>query len=408
MNKLYYEEDLTSKVRNGKCVVDWINSIGKEVRFEYNSIKDKLLITGYNSKTQAVEIKYKNVLYTIHTHRLKECCFEKLFSNIFLYKVNDIINNNIKITDCFFKLRHDRNEKEKWYKYTCLVCGWNGGEIRESDLRRDNGCKCCAGKIVVPGINDIPTTASWMVPYFQGGYEEAKQYTKGSHKKIYPKCPDCGKIRNKSIQIGQIYKRHSIGCGCGDSKTYPNKFIIGLLCQLKVDFDYEVVFSWAQQYRYDAVIYLIDKSEHLNITIEMDGGLGHGNEKSYGKKSILEQREEILDDMNKEICSLKNWNYHVRIDCLKSDKDYIKNNILNSKLAEWYDLSNIDWDECDKFANKNIIKEMAKYINKYPNVNYDILSKKFYISKGTVAIYLKKAKDNGMISDALRIQIMEN
>lgn len=38
-------------------------------------------------------------------------------------------------------------------------------------------------------VNDIPTTSPWMIPYFQGGEEEAKKYKNQSHQKITPICP---------------------------------------------------------------------------------------------------------------------------------------------------------------------------------------------------------------------------
>lgn len=401
MNKLYYKEDLPFKIKGGKYVIDWANSVGKTVRFDFNEIHDILSIQGHNYKTGQVMVKYKDALHNINTDSLKNCKLSKLFSKVFLYQKDDIING-LKITDSFFY------QHRKFYKYTCLKCTWNDGEISESNLKIGQGCSCCNGKTIVAGINDIPTTDPWMVDYFQGGYDEAKLYSSRSAKKIFPKCPDCGKIKNKAIYICNIFQSHSIGCECSDGKSYPNKFIIALLKQLNVDFDYEKTFSWAKQYRYDAVIYLIDRSEHFNITIEMDGGLGHGDEKCNNVEDILKQRNDILDDMNKEICALKNGNYHIRIDCLKSDKDYIKNNILNSKLAEYFDLSNIDWDKCDQFALKNIVKEICDYIKNNDSVNYNDISNKFCISKSTVGRYLKRAKNNRMINDELYERICNN
>ena len=93
----------------------------------------------------------------------------------------------------------------------CVKCGYECGEhykkqeykkeywIIETDILQNHGCPvCCRNpQIVVKGINDIPTTAPWMIPYFQGGYEEAKLYTFSSSYKINPICPDCGNIKNK-------------------------------------------------------------------------------------------------------------------------------------------------------------------------------------------------------------------
>ena len=70
---------------------------------------------------------------------------------------------------------------------------------RNNLLSSNQGCACCHSLVVVPGINDIPTTDPWMISYFQGGYDEAKRYTHGSEQKIHPVCPECGRIKDKAI-----------------------------------------------------------------------------------------------------------------------------------------------------------------------------------------------------------------
>ena len=50
--------------------------------------------------------------------------------------------------------------------------------MSERQILNGKRCACCSNSVVVEGINDIPTTAPWMVDYFPGGYEEAKRYTK--------------------------------------------------------------------------------------------------------------------------------------------------------------------------------------------------------------------------------------
>lgn len=85
------------------------------------------------------------------------------------------------------------------------------------------------------GINDIPTTDSWMIDYFQGGLEEAKMYHSGSTKKIYPKCPTCGRIHNKQVSIVNI-RNQGFQCTCSDGIKYPEKFMINFLEQCGVNF----------------------------------------------------------------------------------------------------------------------------------------------------------------------------
>lgn len=398
MKKLFYEEYLP--MRN-KIHIDWENSVGKEVKFIYNDIEGFIKILKYDKENLTVTYQYEDIIFSQKTALLKKCNLRNMLFLKFKYEINEIIESSdhkhkIKIINRYYRNSH------KVYEYDCLICGFHGERL-ENQINC-MWCPCCVNKIVVPGINDIPTTDPWMIPYFQGGKEEAKLYSSGSDKKFYPKCPDCGKIKKKNIAISQIYRTHSIGCSCSDKKSYPNKFIISLLEQLKVDYDYEVVFSWAKQYRYDAVIYLLNRSDNLNIIIEMDGGLGHGKG-VYGIKNkeekILKQRKDILKDMDKEIKALENNNKLIRIDCEQSNKEYIKNSILNSELSKYYDLSNIDWDECDKYANKNIIKTIADYVLTHDNVNYNELSEIFSMNKSRIGRYLKNANKCGFITDDL-------
>ena len=99
-----------------------------------------------------------------------------------------------------------RNYYDRWYKYHCNKCG-NEDWLEQDKLRnRKQGCNvCCLGSNkVTEGINDIPTVAPWMVKYFQGGSNEAKNYSIGSNKKINPICPICGEIRKNPISINNM------------------------------------------------------------------------------------------------------------------------------------------------------------------------------------------------------------
>ena len=116
-------------------------------------------------------------------------------------------------------------------KYQCTKCGYIGTK-REFHISKGIGCTACDGKAVVKGFNDIPTTAPWMIPYFQGGEEEASKYTFRSKKKIYPICPFCGRVRKTPIEIDKIYAYRGISCSCKDNISIPNKTIFSVMEQL--------------------------------------------------------------------------------------------------------------------------------------------------------------------------------
>lgn len=58
-------------------------------------------------------------------------------------------------------------------------------DIRDTKWFARRGCPVFANQRCVEGYNDITTTDPWMIPYFQGGYDETKQYMSMSGKTIY-------------------------------------------------------------------------------------------------------------------------------------------------------------------------------------------------------------------------------
>ena len=161
----------------------------------------------------------------------------------------------------------------KYYKVKCTKCGFTN-EVSESNLYKGEGCPVCRNKIIIEGINDIATTDPWMVPYMPEGLD-LKHIHSGSSMRIKPKCPYCGRIKEKEMRIFTIKKQKSIGCICGDSISYPNKFMFNILSQLNIDCEREFSPTWIYPKRYD--FYIPEK----NLIIEMDGGLGHGKQRGF-------------------------------------------------------------------------------------------------------------------------------
>jgi len=141
------------------------------------------------------------------------------------YKDN---KRDIVITDKEYRKVYNKDgifkQNQKWYKYKCNICTWEEGWIDEASLLSGIGCSVCTGKTVVEGINSIVNTDKWLIPYFQGGYDEAKLYSAKSGKKIFPKCPICGMVKRKQMSIKTIYYQKSTGCKCTPKRDYK-KFI---------------------------------------------------------------------------------------------------------------------------------------------------------------------------------------
>lgn len=106
------------------------------------------------------------------------------------------------------------------YIIKCDKCGYEYKRAYNQVIR-GLGCGVCNSSIVKKGVNDIPTTAPWMVKYFLGGEQEASNYTNQSGTKIRPICPFCGRQKEKPISIGNIYNKKGFSCACNDKISMP-------------------------------------------------------------------------------------------------------------------------------------------------------------------------------------------
>ncbi|WP_252251327.1 hypothetical protein [Clostridium sp. VAP52] len=379
--------------------INWFMSIGKSVYFLYEDIENRFEIIGYNESKQELKIKQDDTEYYIKTSVVKKNHLGKIIKKItseFKVEIGQIFKDNkrdLTIIDREYRKEKNGTDKRKWYKYKCNKCGWSEGWMIESLLLRNQNCSCCESRTVVEGINDIPTTAPWMVKYFQGGYDEAKQYTKGSGQKIRSICPNCGKIKDKDTVISSIYKNHSIGCICEDTVSFPEKFMFNILEQLEVDSITQLTrknFKWCKDYRYD---FYFEKDEQEYI-IETHG-IQHYENNTQFKETLGGQQQN--DKLKKELAiknGIKEKNYIV-IDCRKSELDWVKENVLNSKLNEIFDLSNIDWIKCEEFALSNIIKMICNLKNNNKNITTAKIVEISGYSQPTVDKWLKIGNELG-------------
>lgn len=310
---------------------------------------------------------------------------------------------NITIIDRKYKYYNNKtNRKFKFYQYKCNECGWDEGWIDEYNLLKGIGCSCCKGKIVVKGINDISTTNPELIKYFVNT-EEAYTHSIGSDKKVLCKCPCCG--YEKEISISNLYYQ-GISCPiCSDGFSYPEKFMVNFLNQLKQnnqlnDFIYQYTSKnnkWCGKYKYD--FYFIKNEESYIIETH---GIQH-YEKSFKKIDSKTLEEEQENDKIKFELAIDNGikleNY-ITIDCRKSDLEHIKNNIINSKLNEIFDLSKINWIEIGQYSEKSLVKEVCNYWYIHNNINNAGLTTKdlekvFKLGKTTIIRYLKKGTKLG-------------
>jgi hypothetical protein len=245
-------------------------------------------------------------------------------------------DRNIVITDRKFEptiVGSGWTNNRKMYRYHCNKCGWNDGWIMESCLvNQKQGCSCCKGRTTVQGINDIATTHPHLIKYFVNK-NEPYMHGKGNHKRTLMKCPNCGYEKEMTIKDMVAF---GFSCNrCGDGVSYPNKFMFSLLSQLGVDFMCEYSPDWIKPKRYDFYI------PSLNLIIEMDGGIGHGK-KVYSNSKISPEECRLIDKLKDDL-AFQNDIIIIRIDSCQSNKEYIKDKILNSYLNFILALNTVNW-----------------------------------------------------------------
>lgn len=268
----------------------------------------------------------------------------------------------------------------------CDICGQNFTRKRYAIAtnRTDIGCPVCSNKPVVKGYNDIATTAHWMVKYLKNK-EDAYKYTWGSHKKVITKCPVCG--FEKEMTIKNLYYQGFKCYKCDSAISFPNRVARSLLEALQIDYISEYSPQWCGKYAYDFYF----KIGGMEYIIEMDGGLGHGNSDFKHKQDIIGiKRDKIKDDL-----ASKHSLDVIRIDCKKSEMDYIKKNIISSKLSEIFDLSQINWDEVFIKATDNLFLQICDYYNQGHIAKKDLCNK-FKVSNSTIVKALHICNDLGL------------
>lgn len=342
--------------KNKKEVYMWKEAIGQNINFIYDEHNGSFKIK--NVDQCYIFVEYEGKEFTLLSKYIINNDIKKLFGKKinWKYKINEIIDDTVKSHTRKIKIINRKWDdtlsnirRNKWYQYDCLICGYSCKDdntwINEDKLKMGHGCKCCSGTKVIKGINDIATTDSWMIEYFVN-VEDVYTHTHSSIKEALMKCPTCGNL--KAIPINRLYKQ-GFGCTiCSDNTSYPEKAMMSILDQLKIDYKSQVSkkdFTWCNRYRYD--FYLPD----YNMIIETHG-LQHYEECTLTNRTLIEEQE---NDKNKRELALSNGiDFYIELDCRKSKVKWIINSIKKSELNKFLDLSKINPDIVHRFANKTL------------------------------------------------------
>ena len=245
-------------------------------------------------------------------------------------------------------------------------------------------CPVCNGRICITGINDIETIRPDLVQFFVNS-QEAKKYTICSNNKVELKCPYCNYKKNMAVYDLNI---KGFSCPlCSDKVSFPNKICRCLMQQLPVEkYIIEYKSTWTLGKFYDC--YFIYKNKQY--VIEFDG------EQHYRDTEWSTKKQQNENDNYKDKLAIENGCTIIRINCQKSDFEYIKNNILSSPLSSIFNLEILDWDLIYSKTARNLDIEIGEYYATNSSLTITELSLYFHFSYKVIRRALIKCASLGI------------
>lgn len=300
----------------------------------------------------------------------------------FLKFINTLIKNGDELVGNY--IHSDKKTKIKFKN-----CGHEYEVSRNSYITTNGGCGICKNKVIIQGINDIATTHPHLIKYFVN-IEDAYTHSSCSPKYVEMKC-DCGRIKKTSI-INLTKTGHPNCDVCNDGISYPEKVINNVLLCLGLNFDTQYKIK-GFKFRYDLFV--------NNCIIEVHGEQHYQNCPRFTGRSYEEEHE---NDMIKyDIAVLNGYEYNKNyfvIDARKSNIEWLRNSIEQCEYFKRFDLTNINWEEIDKNAQKSLRISVCEYwrqnIEKNPDLTTFILADIFGIHSDTVGKYLRWGMKNGI------------
>lgn len=268
-------------------------------------------------------------------------------------------------------------------------------EGQEYKITTGNILKGCFGNIIGTNVKDFRYKIGEKVQTIRKECVVLDKFrNEKGHKSYKCKCPDCGSI--KITREDKLINRGFICTICSDKISYSERFMGSLLNQLKVNYEYQKTFEWSKKLNnkkldsnkiYDFYIPM------FNTIIEVNGEL-HYKESRWSKSRPLDYIRDN-DKIKRDLAIENGVEKYIIINCMKSDMNYIKDNILNSKLSNMFDFSKVDWNRCSLDSCTSLMKVCSDLWNNGMRSAVEI-AKEINLSKQTVITYLKKFSQLGL------------
>lgn len=260
-------------------------------------------------------------------------------------------------------------------------------------------CPYCSNNKVLVGFNDIATTNPYVASLFKN-QEETHKYVELSNHKTDFICPNCSNI--VSQVIANVSKNGEISCPyCSDGISYPNKLMFNCLKQIENKFNFlerEYKPDWCKfKFKNTTKTGIYDIYFGINnrkYIVEMDGGF----HKNPHIKSGLSLEDTIYIDRQKTQLAEMHGITVIRIDCaypiFRERYEYIKNNILSSKLKDIINLQDISFERANEDSLQSLLLNACNLWNEGRSTQEiaEIIS----VNVGTAREYLKSGEKYGL------------
>lgn len=391
IKKQMFLEDLP---QNKNHTIQWKNSVGYTVKFQYADIIGKIKILDYKciNKNPKIFIEYNGYQRWISVGAFKSGDIGEIVGKRrtkYEYQVGDIAFDQFLILEQN-KIKRNKNNDQliKGYVCKCLICN-HIFPITETALCTYHICPACCKrpKKLVIGINDLQTKFPDIAKMLCNK-EDGITHIYNSTDKVDWVCPICGDIIPQKA-IDYVLSRGLKCPHCTDKHLkYPERVMFELLKLLNIDFQMHISFPWSKNKEYDFYI------PSLSCIIETHGGQHYKRWGTWENGRTLEEEQE--NDIIKQKLALNNGiKKYIIIDCRYSDFNFIFKNILNSELNTLFDLSNLDLFDWRNRTCSNYVRKISEYWNNGLKT-YDQLCEITKMSKSLIKGYLKEGAKLGL------------
>lgn len=220
----------------------------------------------------------------------------------------------------------------------------------------------------------------------------ADKYSFGSTKVVSWICPTCQSQIQKSFKS---VSHSGLQCSyCSNWQSYPNNFMYSVLMQLGIEFQREFCPKWADRKRYD-FYFSYQGKEYI---VEMDGGFHYVQTNlEYSDLKTVQKTDSLKDSLAKE--------YEIemiRINCfyyrINERFNFIKENVLKSRLGSIFDLSTVDFSKADKYACIPSYSKVAELWNSGMQ-DFSEIAKILKYNIASIYRIFKKCKELNLINE---------